>query len=170
MTNRIFIGAWRLANVNRGTLTMRGLQVKAIRTSLEAITASASSDLPRARARLGDDPKRLQEARERADARASIERKRVIQGTDCRVKPGNDGGLVGVNDRSYSARHTARKLLCLSGLLALEGAKAGTIGLLIEKLLHALGAAVFLVDETQGFALGAEVVGRLRFVHETHRA
>jgi len=45
MTNRIFIGAWGLANVNRGTLTMRGLQVKAIRTSLEAITASASSDL-----------------------------------------------------------------------------------------------------------------------------
>src|SRR5262245_46435433 len=64
--------------------------------------------------------------------------------------------------RWYSARHSRRKPLCLSRLLALEGAKTRTVGLLIEKLLHALRAAVFLVDETQGIALGVEVVGGLR--------
>src|SRR5262249_20757050 len=72
--------------------------------------------------------------------------------------------------RWYSARHSRRKSLCLSRLLALEGAKARTIGLLVEKLLHALRAAVFLIDETQSFALGAEVVSGLRFVHEAHSA
>ena len=33
-----------------------------------------------------------------------------------------------------------------------------------------MAAAVFLVDEAQGLALGIEVVGRLRLVHEAHRA
>src|SRR6516165_28071 len=55
-------------------------------------------------------------------------------------------------------------------LLALEGSEARTITLLIEELLHALAAAVFLVDKTQRVALGVEVVGRLRLVHEAHGA
>src|SRR5262245_65230834 len=84
-----------LANVNRGTLTMRRLQVKAARTGLRG----RHRNLPH-------------------------------------------------SGRWYSARHSRRKPLCLSRLLALEGAKTRTIGLLIEKLLHALRAAVFLVDET----------------------
>src|SRR5262244_494636 len=55
-------------------------------------------------------------------------------------------------------------------LLALEGAEARTIGLVIEELLHALAAAVFLVDKAQRVALGVEIVRRLRLVHESHRA
>src|SRR5215470_6255759 len=55
-------------------------------------------------------------------------------------------------------------------LLALEVAEAGTIGLLVQELLHALAAAVLLVHVLQGVALGVEIICRLRLVHEAHRA
>src|SRR4029434_4323754 len=70
----------------------------------------------------------------------------------------------------YAARRIGSHPLCPARLLALERAEARTIGLFVEKLLHALAAAVFLVDEAQRLALGVEVVGRLGLVHEAHRA
>src|SRR4051812_12867139 len=55
-------------------------------------------------------------------------------------------------------------------LLALEVAETGTIALLVQELLHARLTAVFLVVVLERVALGIEVVGRLRLVHEAHRA
>jgi len=42
-------------------------------------------------------------------------KKRFIQGMDCRVKPGNDGGWAGVNGRSYD--RTQRLKFSTSGKL-----------------------------------------------------
>src|SRR5436305_9537074 len=55
-------------------------------------------------------------------------------------------------------------------LLALERAEAGAVALVVQKLLHPLRAAVFLVVEAQGIAFGVEVIRRLRLVHETNVA
>src|SRR5262245_63104759 len=60
--------------------------------------------------------------------------------------------------------------LRLLRLLPFEGPEAWAIALLVKELLHALAAAVLLVDETQGVAFGVEIVGGLRLVHEAHRA
>src|SRR4029453_10572260 len=68
----------------------------------------------------------------------------------------------------YAARRVGSQPLCAARLVALERAEARTIGLLVKKLLHALTAAILLVDEAQGLALGVEVVGRLGLVHEAH--
>src|SRR5262245_14195941 len=77
---------------------------------------------------------------------------------------------VGTPRKSAALPTLQDKRLVLRPLLALEGAEAGAVGLVVEELLHALGAAVLLVDEAQGVALGVEIVGGLRLIHEAHRA
>src|SRR5215831_3329986 len=94
----------------------------------------------------------------RGDRGVSIARRRKPAGRNSReTKP---------SDERDPARERSRP----RRLLALEGAEARTIGLVVEELLHALAAAVFLVDKAQCVALGVEVVRRLRLVHEAHRA
>src|SRR5499433_874934 len=92
------------------------------------------------------------------DRGTSIARPRKRAGRNSReTKPSDE--RVAAHERSRRPR-----------LLALEGAEARTIGLVVKELLHALAAAVFLVDKAQRVALGVEVVRRLRLVHEAHRA
>ena len=54
-------------------------------------------------------------------------------------------------------------------LLALEGAETRTVACR-QELLHALGAAVFLVGKRRASLLALRVIRRLRLVHEAHRA
>src|SRR5262249_60509233 len=86
------------------------------------------------------------------------------------ARPRKHAGRNSRESKPSEGRDAARERSRPRRLLALEGAEARTIGLVVEELLHALAAAVFLVDEAQCVALGVEVVRRLRLVHEAHRA